>query len=191
MDNCKLAYNSQFVSSLTGASIAQLNNWDKLGLVQPSILKSKGKGSIRLYSFEDIVEIKTIIQLKANKISLPQIRIAVEYLKKELDYKRPLKEAYIVSNGMHILHTDNPSSVYSNWVAADKYGQRVLPFIVIPISAIENEIKNKVLKYEKSIIQGREEYKKGETLSFDQVKDKLFNVQTRTKTESGKRHKKT
>jgi len=65
-----IAFNTKFVSSLTGASVAQLNAWDRQNIVSPSILKAEGKGSMRLYSYEDIVEAKMVYYLRNQKHSL-------------------------------------------------------------------------------------------------------------------------
>ena len=112
----KIAFNTQFVSSLTGASVAQLNAWDKNGIVSPSILRAEGRGSMRLYSYEDIVEAKTVFYLRSKKHSLDCIKRAVEYLKTNYDYDKPLKEASLISNGKDIILTDKINHYHTIWV---------------------------------------------------------------------------
>src|SRR5574344_1578738 len=108
----EIAFNTNFVASLTGASVAQLNMWDKKNIVSPSILKSSGRGSIRLYSFKDIVEVKTVLYLRINNISIPKIKLAIDYLKNNLDYKTPLSELVLLSNGKDVLCA--PQSKYND-----------------------------------------------------------------------------
>lgn len=175
-NKCKIAFNTKFVSSLTGASVSQLNSWDKINLVKPSILQSEGKGSMRLYSFEDIVEIKTVLYLKANRIKLRQIKIAVEYLKKELDYNRPLKEAKLITNGYDVIISyEEVNQAYRRFIAASRYGQILFP-IVVPIKAFYDEVHDNIIKYEERAEEGIRDLEEGKTLSFDAVKEKYFNV---------------
>ncbi len=170
-NKCKIAFNTKFVSSLTGASVSQLNNWDKNNIVSPSIVRAEGKGSIRLYSFEDIIEIKTVLYLRQTKISMKKIKIAIEYLKKELKYNRPLKEAKLVSNGEEVMVAyEDINAIRNHWIAASKYGQIVFDFIV-PLDSLIKEVESKIIKYEKRLNAGEEEYRKGNTVSLDSVKE--------------------
>lgn len=183
----KLAFNSQFVSSLTGASISQLNNWDKNNLVKPSVVRSEGKGSIRLYSFEDIIEVKTIIYLRQTRVSMQKIKTAIEYLKKELKYDKPLKEAKLVSNGKTILvSSEDINTIRKHWIAASDYGQIVFDFIV-PLDSLVEEVHNKIIKYEKRLDKSEEDYKKGDTVSLDSVREKYFNVSSKATKRGRKR----
>ncbi|OGI02918.1 MAG: hypothetical protein A2Y25_09905 [Candidatus Melainabacteria bacterium GWF2_37_15] len=186
-NKCKIAFNTKFVSSLTGASVSQLNSWDKSGLVKPSIVQSEGRGSIRLYSFEDIIEVKTIIYLRQTKVSMKKIKTAIEYLKKELKYNRPLKEAKLISNGEDILFTyEDVNKVMKHWIAANKYGQLVFEFVV-PLEFLVDDIQNKIIKYEKRLNKSEEEYKKGNTVSLDSVKEKYFGISGKVSKRSRKR----
>lgn len=176
-----IAFNNKFVSSLTGVSVRQLNNWDKIGLIKPSVQKSHGPGTLRLYSFEDIVEVKTVMFLKSQNISLKKIKKAVNYLKKFLKYESPLKEAKLVTNGKEIYSTtEDINSIYSTWFSASQHGQIVFNPIIVPLGFIIEEVENKFLKYEKRLSEGEEEYKKGETISLDSVREKYVGLSHKT-----------
>jgi DNA-binding transcriptional MerR regulator len=66
------------VTRLTGASRRQLNYWEKTGLLRPS---GKATGR-RLYTFPDVVAVKTVAALRKQGCSLQQVRKAVKYLRK-------------------------------------------------------------------------------------------------------------
>ena len=180
--NYDIAFNTNFVASLTGASIAQLNSWDKQGLVSPSILKSEGRGTIRLYSFKDIVEAKTVAYLRGTKISLADIKLAVTYLRDTFDFKSPLSELVLISNGKDVLCA--PSSeindIYSQWLAANKGGQLVMPYVV-PFGAITQDINSAIKKYNERIEQA-EKQDKNKMVSLKDIEGKVFGV-------SGKVHR--
>ena len=64
-------------------SYRQLDYWDRTGLVQPSVRSATGSGSQRLYAFRDILVLKLVKRLLEAGISLQQIRVAVEQLRRE------------------------------------------------------------------------------------------------------------
>ena len=54
-----------------GITYRRLDYWDKTGLLRSSIKQAHGKGSRRVYSFEDLVELRVIAGLLAIGVSLP------------------------------------------------------------------------------------------------------------------------
>lgn len=179
-----IAFNTNFVSSLTGASVAQLNMWDKKGLVSPSILKSVGRGSVRLYSFKDIVEVKTVLYLRTNNIKINDIKLAVDYLKNNFDYKSPLSELVLISNGVDVLCTPQSriNDTYAKWLAANKHGQLVMPFVV-PFGAITQSIDAAIKKYNERLKEAESSNANNELVSFRDVEESIFGI-------SGKIHTK-
>jgi len=53
-----VSFRTSEVSHVVGATYSQLVYWDKTGLVKPSVKPASGRGSRRLYSIEDIFELK-------------------------------------------------------------------------------------------------------------------------------------
>ena len=177
MSNNNFAFNTNFVASLTGASISQLNAWDRQGIVSPSILKSSGRGSIRLYSFKDIIEAKTVAHLRANHISLKNIKLAIDYLKNTFDFNRPLAETFLLSNGVDVLCAPQSeiTDVCAQWIAANKNGQLVMPFVV-PLGAITQTIDAAIKKYNERIQEAEEQELNNELISFNDVEEKIFGI---------------
>jgi len=69
------------VCKLVGISYRQLDYWARTGLVTPSIREAGGSGTQRLYSFQDLVQLRVIRKLLDTGISLHNIRKAVLYLR--------------------------------------------------------------------------------------------------------------
>src|SRR2546428_11741252 len=72
------------VCKLVGISYRQLDYWARTGLVTPSIREAGGSGTQRLYSFQDLVQLRVIKKLLDTGISLQNIRKAVTYIRENL-----------------------------------------------------------------------------------------------------------
>ncbi len=89
-------YSSKKVIEATGATYRQLDRWVSIGLVKPSVRNVGGKGNHRFYGFEDLIEIKSIKQLRSAGVSLKKIRKALDFLRAK---KIKLTEVTFVSDG--------------------------------------------------------------------------------------------
>lgn len=70
------------VARLSGFSARQLDYWATGGMLAPSIKQSSGPGTRKLYSFDDLVKLSFIRQLKQAGWSTQKIRKALEQLDK-------------------------------------------------------------------------------------------------------------
>jgi len=68
------------VCKIVGISYRQLDYWARTGLVTPSVREAGGSGTQRLYSFQDLVQLKVIRKLIDAGISLQRVRKAVLFL---------------------------------------------------------------------------------------------------------------
>ncbi len=75
----------------------QLDYWTRTGLVSPSIHEASGSGDQRLYSFNDLLQLKVIKQLTDAGASLQKVRQAIDYVRNELD--SDWSKATIVTDG--------------------------------------------------------------------------------------------
>ena len=97
------AYNTATVASVLDVSLRKLGHWDKKNLVKPSVSCAAGRGSRRLYSFLDIVELRTVQALREDGISLQKIRKVVAFLRKNLGkVKRPLAGLEFLTDGVSV-----------------------------------------------------------------------------------------
>jgi predicted RNase H-like HicB family nuclease len=86
-------YNTRVVSKITGLSVRQIDYWDRTHFIKPSVSEASGYGSVRLYSFHDLVQLKVAKTLMDKGVSLQKIRKALNYLKKNMpEIKKPLAE---------------------------------------------------------------------------------------------------
>ena len=126
---------------LTGVTYRQLDYWDKTGLVRPSIRGAQGKGSRRVYSFQDVVELRVVSRMLASGVSLPAVRKAVRYLQDHFDHvTRPLAQLTLVASGRSILvRTDDPRHL----VDATSGGQVI---VAVSVAAIARELEKNVVE---------------------------------------------
>jgi DNA-binding transcriptional MerR regulator len=116
---------------LVGISYRQLDYWDKTGLIRPSVQKARGRGSRRLYSFEDLVELRVVAKLLGAGILLPAVRKATRYLRLHFaDIVRPLARLALQTDGRHVLAQTTDGKRLVDATAA---GQVVITVAVAPI----------------------------------------------------------
>jgi DNA-binding transcriptional MerR regulator len=104
MADRKTGFSADAARRIAGVSYRQLDYWDKTALVRPSVQHARGKGSRRIYAFEDLVELRVVARLLAAGISLPAVRTAVRYLREHFaDVVRPLARLTLVPQGKSVL----------------------------------------------------------------------------------------
>lgn len=97
-------FGKEAVVSLSGLTYRQIDYWATTGVVIP-FKPGAGKGSRREYSFTDIVALRVAKKLKEDGISLPKIRKAIAWLRKQEDFKnliQPLGELKFVTDGENL-----------------------------------------------------------------------------------------
>src|SRR5688572_29072213 len=115
-----------------GITYRQLDYWDKTALVRPSIKQARGKGSRRVYSFEDLVELRVIAQLLRVGVPLPAVRNAARYVRQHFaELVRPLARLSLVAEGKRILVRATDRKALLDATAG---GQVVISVSVAPIA---------------------------------------------------------
>ncbi|NCO83890.1 MAG: hypothetical protein COZ31_04125 [Nitrospirae bacterium CG_4_10_14_3_um_filter_44_29] len=93
-------FNSKAVSKITGLSFRQIDYWDSTHFIKPSVSEATGYGSVRLYSFNDLIQLRVAKTLMDKGISIQKIRKAINYLKKNMpEIKKPLSELKFLTDG--------------------------------------------------------------------------------------------
>ncbi|HVM11057.1 MAG TPA: MerR family transcriptional regulator [Actinomycetota bacterium] len=103
-------YRAPQVGEIIGISYRQLDYWDRTGLVKPSIKSAEGSGTQRLYSFQDLLQLKVIKQLLDAGVSLQKVRKAVEYLQGHL--REQPQGLNLLSDGDRIYAAASPGEVF-------------------------------------------------------------------------------
>lgn len=75
------AFDSKTVSRIVGVSLRQIQYWDERGFIRPSVKTAGGRGTKRLYSFSDLVQLKVVKDLGDHGLSLQKIRRCLGHLK--------------------------------------------------------------------------------------------------------------
>jgi DNA-binding transcriptional MerR regulator/predicted RNase H-like HicB family nuclease len=134
-------FNADAVRRLTGITYRQLDYWDNTGLVRPSVRGAKGKGSRRVYSFQDLVEVRVVSRMLSSGVSLPTVRKAVRFLTQHFDHvARPLAQLTLVANGKSVLVKMQDER---HLLDATAEGQVV---IAVAVAAIAEELKKTVIE---------------------------------------------
>ena len=83
-------------AELTGLSVRQLNHWAQTEMFLPGIQQAHGSGTRQLYSVKDVVQLKSLAQLKCARWSTQRLRAALELLRKVMKDTNPLSQAILV-----------------------------------------------------------------------------------------------
>jgi predicted RNase H-like HicB family nuclease len=95
-----MSFNTNTVVKLTGLTPRQIDYWDRTHFIKPSVKEAAGYGTGRLYSFEDIVQLKVARTLIDKGVTLQKMRKSITYLKKNFpDVKKPLAEMRFLTDG--------------------------------------------------------------------------------------------
>jgi DNA-binding transcriptional MerR regulator len=77
-------YRGPQACKIVGITYRQLDYWTRTGLVTPSIQPATGSGSQRLYSFNDLLQLRVIKSLTDAGASLQKVRQAIDYVRENL-----------------------------------------------------------------------------------------------------------
>src|SRR5881227_590408 len=101
-------YRGPQVCKIVGISYRQLDYWARTELVRPSVRDAGGSGTQRLYSFQDLLQLKVVKSLLDAGVALQQIRRAIDYLR---ETKQSLSVVTLMSDGRRIYTPDSPEAV--------------------------------------------------------------------------------
>ncbi|MEW6686326.1 MAG: MerR family transcriptional regulator [Candidatus Edwardsbacteria bacterium] len=137
-------FNTKTVSKITGLSIRQIDYWDRTHFIKPSVSEASGYGSVRLYSFNDLIQLKVAKTLMDKGISLQKIRKAINFLKKNMpEIERPLSELRFLTDGETIFVLTKDKKVIIDTL---KSGQLVFS---IALGAIIESLKGEIVGLQK------------------------------------------
>lgn len=103
------AFDSKTVSRIVGVSLRQIQYWDERGFIRPSVKTAGGRGTKRLYSFSDLIQLKVVKDLGDHGLSPGKIRRCLRHLKNSFpEYKEPLDSLRYLTDGekLFILTSD-------------------------------------------------------------------------------------
>jgi len=118
-----VSFRTSEVSHVVGATYNQLVYWDKTGLVRPSLRAASGRGSRRLYSVEDIFELKILMKLLDSSLPLQRIRSSFRFIREQ---SRTLSSFVVLTDGKTVYFYED----YDVLVDTLREGQTVLRIAV-------------------------------------------------------------
>ncbi|HYN37474.1 MAG TPA: MerR family transcriptional regulator, partial [Actinomycetota bacterium] len=78
-------YRGPQACKIVGITYRQLDYWTRTGLVEASLRGAQGSGTQRLYSFNDLLQLKVIKRLTDAGASLSKGRQAIDYVRNNLE----------------------------------------------------------------------------------------------------------
>ena len=136
-----MAYNTNTIIKITGLTQRQVDYWDRTHFIKPSVKEASGYGTARLYSFQDLVQLKVAKTLIDKGVSLQKIRKAITYLKKNFpDIEKPLAEMRFLTDTETIFALTDKKGVILDTLSK---GQMVF---AVAIGELIEELKGEVNK---------------------------------------------
>jgi uncharacterized protein (DUF433 family) len=152
MDDQLIGVSATRAASIAGIRPERLRRWEHYGLVSPSVADRVGGKSIRLYGFQQLVELLVVRELERITNNVRKLRRVVEDLRQE--YSSPWSElrwAYDAGE----LYWQHPDG---SWAGDRDPGQTVL-YGVVDLKIIEARVRSSVRRDESTI--GRTETRRG------------------------------
>jgi predicted RNase H-like HicB family nuclease len=135
------SFNSKAVSRIIGIPTRVIDYWDRTNFVKPSISEASGHGSVRLYSFTDLIQFRVAKFLRDQGVSLQKIRKSLNYLRKHLpEVENPLTQLRFLTDGETIFVLTNKDKEIIDTL---KKGQYVL---AIAIEELIKDLRGKTSK---------------------------------------------
>jgi len=135
------SFNSKTVSRILGIPIRVIDYWDRTNFIKPSVNEASGYGSMRLYSFTDLIQFKVAKFLRDQGLSLQKIRKSLNFLRKHLpEIEKPLAQLRFLTDGETIFVLTNKNREIIDTL---KKGQYILS---IAIGELINELKGETSK---------------------------------------------
>ena len=102
------SFNSKMVSKIIGIPLRVIDYWDRTNFIKPSIHEASGYGSMRLYSFTDLIQFRVAKFLRDRGLSLQKIRKSLHFLRKHLpEIEKHLAELRFLTDGQTIFVLTN------------------------------------------------------------------------------------
>jgi DNA-binding transcriptional MerR regulator len=131
-------YGSSVASALTGLSYRRLDYLARKGYVRPSLAEAHGSGTRRVYSFEDLVALRTLAELRGAGVSLDALRTVVTFLRSR-GLGTPLAEARLVVEGDDVLWIETEEEAVS---LLRRPSQQALRFVV-DVGVVVRELRRR------------------------------------------------
>lgn len=129
-----IAFTTDTVARLTGLSARQLHGWDRTGFFVPSHADpNRRRPYSRVYSFADVVALRTIAKLRERGVSFPDLKRVRAFFGPDRNEDWRNRRFFVVGRRVFFSHEDAV-------VAANPLGQQIVPD-VLDLGPIVNEVR--------------------------------------------------
>jgi DNA-binding transcriptional MerR regulator len=94
------------ICTLAGVPLGTLYTWVQTKLIVPSVVSPNGKGRRVVWSFRDIIAVRTVRHLREKGISYQGLRTVVKYIQQHRGIERPLMECWLLTDGEEVFLLD-------------------------------------------------------------------------------------
>ena len=126
----KQGYTGTQVCKIVDISYRQLDHWTTTKLIKASLRSIKGSGHHREYSFEDLLKVKIVKNLRDAGMSLQKIRKALISLEEIMKTETNYSDITVVSDGTSIYASKNED----DFIDILKKGQAVFGISLGPVT---------------------------------------------------------
>lgn len=145
-------FSTSEIALLYGFTQRQIDGWDRSGIIKPSIRSAQGKGSQRLYSFEDLLSFRFIKRLHDAGWHTRTIRAAIRNLRTILPDKDPVRDMILLHANGTILARCSLENGQPILIDALSQGQLVMTFTLSALQAqVAEDVQRLVAEHESEI----------------------------------------
>lgn len=132
-----IAFTSDTVARLTGLSVRQLHYWDRQGFFRPSLADpNRRRPHSRVYSFNDVVGLRTIAQLLDQGATWPNLKNVRAFFASSTNADWANRSFSVVDGKVYFSHRDAI-------VASRPLGQSVSP-VIVELAPIVRQVQQAV-----------------------------------------------
>jgi DNA-binding transcriptional MerR regulator len=137
--DCQVGVPTRIVAELTGLSIRQLDYWAQCNIFSPSVEQSNGPGTRKLYSTDDVVQLRLLKKLRCFRWSTQKLRNAIKVLRDVMEDSDPFGQAILFGSKSTLFVICKTLAGEQKFIhAAQNGGQQVMGII---LETLEEEIR--------------------------------------------------
>jgi len=137
------AFNTKQVRAIVGITTKNAVHWDAKGLVKPSVRPASGRGSQRLYSYEDLLALRVVRGLRDQGLPLQRVRKCVSYLRGHMpDISQPLTFCRLVTDGQTVFLFEDQKTLIDT---VKRPGQRAF-LQMVDVAEFDRRIRERAME---------------------------------------------
>jgi DNA-binding transcriptional MerR regulator len=146
----KTKYTAREVRKILDLSQRKLDYWDDLGIVSPvrssgdKGSKNKGRGVERLYTFDDLIRLKLVRDLRTTGLSLQRIQKGLKKLRKRTLDSDPIDEM-LVTDGKTFQRIRKDGKI------EDMLANGQLMFGIVSLASLEQNVRERIVRFNRGL----------------------------------------